>query len=80
MYQFGGEIEFFVIRSRRLSKLLAEKMDRSDTLHRVVMLLVAFRMNKKNGNSKLKKYSFESKFVILALKMWNKIVRVDFNK
>lgn len=53
-------------------------MDRSDTLHRVVMLLVAFRMNKKNGN-KLKKY-FESKFVILALKMWNKIVRVDFNK
>lgn len=79
MYQFGGEIEFFVTRSRRLSKLLAEKMDRSDTLHRVVMLLVAFRM-KKNGNSKLKKYSFESKFVILALKMWNKIVRVDFNK
>lgn len=78
MYQFGGEIEFFVTRSRRLSKLLAEKMDRSDTLHRVVMLLVAFRMNKKNGN-KLKKY-FESKFVILALKMWNKIVRVDFNK
>lgn len=54
-------------------------MDRSDTLHRVVMLLVAFRMNKKNGNNKLKKY-FESKFVILALKMWNKIVRVDFNK
>lgn len=55
-------------------------MDRSDTLHRVVMLLVAFRMNKKNGNNKLKKYSFESKFVILALKMWNRIARVDFNK